>query len=567
VADRHEQIFFTRNESRYRRDISREVSIPASGELIVDLHNFVSDRCKLRNFGLSTDVDKAVRNSNLNHDFRLLALGDKVRREGDDGMNGVWQKTADRIRETLGQVSFETWIGPLSFVAMESGTATIEAPNRFFRDWVSDRYLDLLRHSLSAEVGAPVEIKLTYGKDIGGPGNGHGSSGGNGSARIGGSNGHSRSAPVNASPSKARVTASTASASAAEGVRRDLHPGLAPRYTFPEFVVGSSNQFAHAAAQAAANQPGEKYNPLFIYGGVGLGKTHLATAIGHHLWATSNQKRKVLFMPAEVFMNELISSLRRDKMGEFKEKFRRVDALILDDVQFLAGRERTQEEFFHTFNSLHNDRHQIVLTSDKVPRDIPGLEDRLRNRFESGLIADIAPPDLETRVAIIQKKAALEHLPLPAEVALYIAQNVSANVRELEGCLTRLSAYASIEKSAITTEFARQALKDLIRTHEIKPDIDSIQKTVADFFHIRLADLKSKKRTQHIAFCRQVAMYLCRKMTDSSFPAIGEAFGRDHSTVIHAHNLIARRIANDSAFRFSIEKIERELKATHANAA
>jgi chromosomal replication initiator protein len=300
---------------------------------------------------------------------------------------------------------------------------------------------------------------------------------------------------------------------------------------------------------------------------VGLGKTHLATAIGHHLWAASNQKRRVLFMPAEVFMNELISSLRRDKMGEFKEKFRRVDALILDDVQFLAGRERTQEEFFHTFNSLHNDRHQIVLTSDKVPRDIPGLEDRLRNRFESGLIADIAPPDLETRVAIIQKKAALEHLPLPAEVALYIAQNVSANVRELEGCLTRLSALASMSKSTITTEFARQALRDLIRTHEIKPDVEMIQKTVSDFFHIRLADLKSKKRTQHIAFCRQVAMYLCRKMTDSSFPAIGEAFGRDHSTVIHAHNLIARRIANDSAFRFSIEKIERELKATHAHAA
>ncbi len=482
-------------------------------------------------------------------------------------MNGVWQKAADRIRETLGQVSFETWIGPLSFVAIESGTATIEAPNRFFRDWVSDRYLDLLRHSLSAEVGAPIEIKLTYGKDIGAPGNGHASSGGNGSAGVNGSNGHNRGMPANGNAAKARPAASTIGAPSAEAPRRDLHPGLAPRYTFPEFVVGSSNQFAHAAAQAAANQPGEKYNPLFIYGGVGLGKTHLATAIGHHLWAASSQRRKVLFMPAEVFMNELISSLRRDKMGEFKEKFRRVDALILDDVQFLAGRERTQEEFFHTFNSLHTDRHQIVLTSDKVPRDIPGLEDRLRNRFESGLIADIAPPDLETRVAIIQKKAALENLPLPAEVALYIAQNVSANVRELEGCLTRLSAYASMEKSAITTEFARQALKDLIRTHEIKPDVEAIQKTVADFFHIRLADLKSKKRTQHIAFCRQVAMYLCRKMTDSSFPAIGEAFGRDHSTVIHAHNLIARRIANDSAFRFSIEKIERELKATHANAA
>jgi len=464
------------------------------------------------------------------------------------------------MRDTLGQVSYETWIGPLSFVAMSNGMATIEAPNRFFRDWVADRYLDLIRHSLSSEVGEPIDIKLTFGKDVGAPvkaqSNGSGHSNGVGNRAE------------NSTVSKGKSASSLKSgASTADSARRELHPGLAPRYTFPEFVVGSSNQFAHAAAQAVANQPGEKYNPLFIYGGVGLGKTHLATAIGHHLWATSGQRRKVLFMPAEVFMNELISSLRRDKMGEFKEKFRRVDALILDDVQFLAGRERTQEEFFHTFNSLHNDRHQIVLTSDKIPRDIPGLEDRLRNRFESGLIADIAPPDLETRVAIIQKKAALEHLPLPADVALYIAQNVSANVRELEGCLTRLAALASMDKLAITTEFARQALRDLIRTHDLKPDIEMIQKTVSDFFHIRLADLKSKKRTQHIAFCRQVAMYLCRKMTDSSFPAIGEAFGRDHSTVIHAHNLISRRTTNDSAFRFSIEKIERELKATHANAA
>jgi chromosomal replication initiator protein len=481
-------------------------------------------------------------------------------------MNGSWQKAADRIRDTLGPVSFETWIGPLSFVAMQNGTATLEAPNRFFRDWVHDRYHDLLCHALSTEVGEPVDIKLTFSKDVGKdlPKDLTVSSG----SPANGAHSHaSRTNGIDAgNPTTPRVRA-PAPATATDAPRRELHPGLAPRYTFPEFVVGSSNQFAHAAAQAAANQPGEKYNPLFIYGGVGLGKTHLATAIGHHLWATSNQKRKVLFMPAEVFMNELISSLRRDKMGEFKEKFRRVDALILDDVQFLAGRERTQEEFFHTFNSLHSDRHQIVLTSDKVPRDIPGLEDRLRNRFESGLIADIAPPDLETRVAIIQKKAALDHLPLPPDVALYIAQNVSANVRELEGCLTRLSALASMSKSAITTEFARSALRDLIRTHEVKPDIDTIQKVVADYFHIRLADLKSKKRTQHIAFCRQVAMYLCRKLTDASFPAIGDAFGRDHSTVIHAHNLIGRRIANDSAFRFSIEKIERELKANHANAA
>ncbi len=357
----------------------------------------------------------------------------------------------------------------------------------------------------------------------------------------------------------AQAAPAVPAAAPAENGRRERHPQLNPRYTFNEFVIGSSNQFAHAAALAVANQPGEKYNPFFIYGGVGLGKTHLATAIGHLLWSGGERQRKILFMPAEVFMNELIGSLRRDKMGEFREKFRRVDALILDDVQFLAGRERTQEEFFHTFNSLHTDRHQIVLTSDKVPREIPELEERLRNRFESGLIADIAPPDLETRVAILQKKGVLENINLSAEVALYVAQNVSSNVRELEGCLTRLAALASIHKSEITVNFTRLALRDLICDQQIKPDIDLIQKTVSDFFHIRLTDLKSKKRTQHIAFCRQVAMYLCRKLTDSSFPNIGTHFARDHSTVIHAHNLISRRVTNDSAFRLSIDKIERAL--------
>ncbi len=443
-------------------------------------------------------------------------------------MEGLWQRTADRIRDSLGQVGFETWIGPLNFLGMQGRTATIEAPNRFFRDWVSDRYLELLRQSLSAEVGQSVDVKLTLGL-------------------AGNSNLHEA----------VRRTMPPA-ASTAEAPPRDRHPNLNERYTFTEFVVGSANQFAHAAALAVANQPGVKYNPLFIYGGVGLGKTHLVTAIGHQLWESG--KRKVLFMPAELFMNELITSLRRDRMGEFKEKFRRVDALILDDVQFLAGRERTQEEFFHTFNALHSDKHQIVLTSDKVPREIPGLEERLRNRFESGLIADVAPPDLETRVAIVQKKAAHDNMSLPSDVSLYIAQNVSSNVRELEGCLTRLAALASMDRAPVTVEFTRQALHDLIRVQDHRPGIEGIQKTVADFFHIRLADLKSKKRTQHIAFCRQVAMYLCRKLTDNSFPVIGEHFGRDHSTVIHAYNLIARRVGNDSAFRMSIEKIERELK-------
>jgi chromosomal replication initiator protein len=460
-------------------------------------------------------------------------------------MNGLWERAADRMRDQLGQVGFETWIGPLNFIGVDGKTATIEAPNRFFKDWINERYMPLLRQSLSAEVGEPLEINLTLGENgvvlKTSNGNGHGHLNGNGNGR--------------------HTSSSSTTNSRAEMQQRDRHPQLNPRYTFTEFVVGSGNQFAHAAALAVANQPGEKYNPLFIYGGVGLGKTHLVNAIGHQIWLQGDRNKKVLFMSAEVFMNELINSIRRDKTTEFRDKFRRVDALILDDVQFLAGRDRTQEEFFHTFNSLHSERHQIVLTSDKVPKDIPGLEDRLRNRFESGLIADIAPPDLETRIAIIQKKAAADHLRMPSDVGLYIAQNVSTNVRELEGCLTRLAALASLNNSDITLEFARKALHDLIRKQEQKPDVEAIQRTVSDSFHVRLADLKSKKRTQHIAFCRQVAMYLCRKLTDSSFPCIGEHFGRDHSTVIHAYNLIARRMSNDSAFRMSIEKIERELKA------
>jgi chromosomal replication initiator protein len=471
-------------------------------------------------------------------------------------MNGVWQRAADRIRKSLGQVGYETWIGPLNFIGLQDRTATIEAPNRFFRDWVSNRYLDLMQRVLSDELGESVKVNLILDKEAIGNKAANGSTNGNG----------------HINPAVAVKGAHAAHQDSAGPCQRTaIHPQLNPRYTFTEFVVGSSNQFAHAAALAVANKPGEKYNPLFIYGGVGLGKTHLATAIGHHLWAAGSRQRKVLFMPAEAFMNELISSIRREKMGEFKEKLRRIDALILDDVQFMAGRERTQEEFFHTFNSLHSERRQIVLTSDKVPRDIPGLEERLRNRFESGLIADIAAPDLETRVAILQKKAALESLNMSNEVVMYIAQNVSSNVRELEGCLTRLAALTSLNTSLMTIDFARQALRDLIRTYEIrtcesKPNIEAIQHTVAEFFHIQVADLKSKKRTQHIAFCRQVAMYLCRKMTTSSFPTIGEHFSRDHSTVIHAFNLIQRRVTNDSAFRFSIEKIERELKNTQAEA-
>ena len=333
-----------------------------------------------------------------------------------------------------------------------------------------------------------------------------------------------------------------------------------PRNTFGEFVVGTGNQFAHAASIAAADQPGDTYNPLFIYGGVGLGKTHLASAIGHRLQRDGEGLRRVIFMSAESFTNELIGSLKANRMREFQEKFRGADALLLDDVEFLAGSERTQEELFHTFDSLHSAHRQIVLTSDKIPRDIPGLEDRLRNRFECGLTADVAAPDLETRVAILEKKAAFDGHLLPSEVAQYVAKHIFSNVRELEGCLNRLVALSALNHCIITMEFAREALRDLIPAENAKIAIGSIQKAVAVYFHVRLIDLMSRRRTQHLALCRQVAMYLCRELTDDSFPVIGESFGRDHSTVIHAHNLIAHRVTDDSPFRDLLDKLGRDLK-------
>ncbi len=340
--------------------------------------------------------------------------------------------------------------------------------------------------------------------------------------------------------------------------RRPIRFGaLVPRYTFATFVVGASNQFANAACKAVAAQPGQHYNPLFLYGGVGLGKTHLANAIGHAA-LEENPDARVAYLSAESFMTQLITALRRDRMDEFKSLFRKIDVLIIDDVQFLANRERTQEEFFHTFNALHEDHRQIILTSDTVPKEIPGLEERLRNRFEWGLIADLQPPDMETRVAILEKKAEIDGLDLPREVAIHLASKVDSNVRELEGCLTRLSAFASLSKTSITVDFARQVLHDLLRDRSTI-SIDVVQRVVCEHYGLRLSDLLSKRRTSKLAFPRQVAMYLARKLTGGSFPTIGERFGgRDHSTVIHANKVITNRVKTDERLRATVEELERQ---------
>ena len=416
-----------------------------------------------------------------------------------------WHHARERLKKSLGESNFDVWIKPLRVAECGGGKVLFEAPSKFYRDWVTRHYLDALRSSFGDESHpAPsiqFRVEASRQRELFQP-----------------------DAPSEAADEK-RPAGTKAAASRPKRTRTNARVGnLVPRYTFSNFVVGSSNQFAHAAAQAVAKNPGEQYNPLFIYGTVGIGKTHLANAIGHRV-LEKNPMAKVVFLSSEAFVNDMISSLKRDRMGDFKNRFRKVDLLILDDVQFLAGRERTQEEFFHTFNTLHEGRKQIVLTSDKFPKDISGLEERLRNRFESGLTADIQSPEIETRTAIAQKKAEAAGLALSPDVANFIASAIGDNVRELEGALTRLNASASLQGCEITVAFAQDVLKPHFRSRPRELTIDEVKKLVCEHYGVTLIEMNSKRRTQHIAPVRQCAMYLCRKLTSSSFPVIGETFG------------------------------------------
>jgi chromosomal replication initiator protein len=334
---------------------------------------------------------------------------------------------------------------------------------------------------------------------------------------------------------------------------------LNPKYTFDEFVSGSSNQFAFAAAMAVANNPATTYNPLFVYGGVGLGKTHLINAVGNAV-LKKNPEMKVCYYTSEKFMNELINSLRYAKMDEFRNKFRSMDVLLIDDVQFIAGKERTQEEFFHTFNALYESHKQIVVTSDKFPKEIPGLEERLRSRFEWGLIADIQPPDVETKQAILKMKAEQNGINLPEEVALFLANSVSSNVRELEGFLIRIGAYASLTSTPITLAMAKEVLKDILVETNKNLTIEEIQKKVSTHYDVKISDLKSSKRIKTLVLPRQIAMYLARQLTSSSYPEIGERFGgKDHSTIIHAIKKIENLMKEDLRLRSTINAIKNSL--------
>ena len=428
-------------------------------------------------------------------------------------MTEIWNTILKGLESKLDPKELKTWFGPTRQVAFDprAGEAvlTVAVPSRVFADWIESRHGDLLTRE-GAAAGFP-GLQVRFEPDRAEP-------------------------PI---PPRASVPAGT---SARESV-------TSPRFTFENFVVGSSNQFAHAAARAVAETPSRSYNPLFLYGGVGLGKTHLMHAIAQEILRRSPHMR-VLYLSAERFLNDLINALRFERMQEFKSRYRELDVLLMDDVQFIAGKDSTQEEFFHTFNALHDAQKQIVVTSDALPKEIPTLEERLRSRFEWGLIADIQPPDLEMKVAIIRKKAEAEKTEVPNDVALFIAGTVKSNVRELEGRLNRVMAFSSLTGRPLSVELARETLRDIVGTEEHRAVPSEILKAVASHYGLRVSDMKAKSNAKPVAFPRQVAMYLCRKLTELSYPEIGRLFNdKHHSTVMHSVEKIGRMVEDDADFR------------------
>lgn len=437
----------------------------------------------------------------------------------------LWEKTLQLIKGELSPPSFNAFFKQIKPLQIQSNTLILLVPNDFTKGILEDRYLNLIESSVNQLSLKKHDIKFVLSEDdVAGLKKNHN---------------------IEEDDNKLKKN----------------YPNLNPKYTFDTFVIGNSNRFAHAACVAVAEAPARAYNPLFLYGGVGLGKTHLMHAIGHHIMEQKKDP-KVVYVSSEKFTNELINSIKDDRNEEFRNKYRNVDVLLIDDIQFIAGKERTQEEFFHTFNSLHEANKQIIISSDRPPKEIPTLEDRLRSRFEMGLITDIQAPDFETRMAILRKKAQMEDIDVPNEVTVYIAKNIKSNIRELEGALTRVVAYSSLTNKTISFELASEALKDIISTskHE-EITVNRIKEKVSSVFSLKMEDFNSKKRTRSISYPRQIAMYLSRELTDLSLPKIGEEFGgRDHTTVIHAHDKIAKDIENNEDFKEKINKIILDLK-------
>ncbi|NLY38645.1 MAG: chromosomal replication initiator protein DnaA [Firmicutes bacterium] len=445
-------------------------------------------------------------------------------------LDHIWQSTLSEISKELTKPSFETWLRSTRPVSVNNGCLVIEVPNDFTKEWFETRYRDLIKKTLKKITLKDYDICFTIATDL--------------------------------LPEELEVNfeiQNLESSPKKENRSINALSSFNPRYTFDTFVVGACNRLSHAASLAVAETPSRAYNPLFIYGGVGLGKTHLLHAIGQYIINNHGYPR-VLYFSSEKFTNEFINAIRDNKTEEFRTKYRNIDVLLIDDVQFLAGKEQTQEEFFHTFNALYENNRQIVISSDRPPKEIPTLEDRLRSRFEWGLITDIQPPDLETRIAILRKIAQSDGLDIPNEVIQHIASKIETNIRELEGALIRIVAFASLSKAPITLKLTEEALKDLLYTPKKEVSIKNIIKFTALHYNLTAEDLKGKKRTQDIAMSRQVAMYLSRTMTDLSLPKIGEEFGgRDHTTVLHAQRKIQQIMEENSDFKQKIEMIKNDI--------
>lgn len=444
-------------------------------------------------------------------------------------LNELWQQVLSIIQTKLSKPSFDTWLKSTKALVFNDSSLVICAPNNFAKEWLESRYTKLIHNTIYDFMGKQVEVSIVV---------------------------------ENEEKDDKFQSSISAPAASMQFRQEETHAHmLNPKYLFDTFVIGAGNRFAHAASLAVAEAPAKAYNPLFLYGGVGLGKTHLMHAIGHYI-LEHNPDTKVLYITSEKFTNEFINAIRDNKGESFRNKYRNIDILLIDDIQFLAGKEQTQEEFFHTFNALHEERKQIIISSDRPPKEIPTLEERLRSRFEWGLITDIQPPDLETRIAILRKKAKSEYLDIPNEALLYIASQINTNIRELEGALIRVVAYSSLINEDITTHLTAEALKDIIPANKPKIiTISDIQQLVGEHYGIKLEDFKARKRTKSVAFPRQVAMYLSRELTDLSLPKIGESFGgRDHTTVIHAHDKISELLLNDQELFQNVKIIKEKIK-------
>ena len=459
--------------------------------------------------------------------------------------NRLWKKILLSLEDEVNPQIFKTWFDPLTPIKLDGNRLLLEAPHSFIKDWIEENYISTLNRLVQglADEKASVQIRVREGAPE------------PPAVAV---------AQPEAVPADTAIEDRAAKVTSPSGQSPTPNGGLNPKYTFESFVVGSSNQFAHAAAMAVAEHPAKSYNPLFVYGGVGLGKTHLMHAIGH-LALSHDPGLRLCYLSSESFMNELINCLRFDRMPNFREMYRTMDILLVDDIQFIAGKERTQEEFFHTFNTLFDSHKQIVVSSDKYPREIPDLEERLRSRFEWGLVADIQPPDLETKIAILEKKAAQSGIVLPQDVSLFLAENTTSNIRELEGYLLRISAFATIKRtSVISMDLVQDALSSFLEQKKKIITVDQIQKRVASFYNVKVSDLKSKKKNKTFILPRHSAMYLTRSLTDLSLPEIGRHFGgRDHTTVLHAIQKVENLIKTDEDHETTIGNLTKEIEGNN----